>query len=46
MMDYIRRQHARKLASGAKKEDLEEMLKFPEPIQPTIPMTPQGLSHI
>ena len=42
MMDYIRRHHTRKLASGSKKEDLDEMLKFPEPIQPAVPLTPQG----
>jgi dual specificity tyrosine-phosphorylation-regulated kinase 2/3/4 len=45
MMDYIRRHHARKIASGARKEELEEMLKFPEPIQPVAPLTPQGLSN-
>lgn len=43
MMDYIRRQHARKIASGAKKEDLEEMLKFPEPIAPAPALTPQAV---
>lgn len=42
MMDYIRRHHARRLASGAKQEDLDQLLKFPEPIQPVTPMTPQG----
>lgn len=43
MMDYIRRNHARKLASGAKKEDLDDTLKFPEPIQPAPALTPQAL---
>ncbi|KAG8788753.1 hypothetical protein FRC20_002555 [Serendipita sp. 405] len=43
MMEYIRRQHARKMANGAKKEDLEEMLKFPEPIAPAPALTPQAL---
>jgi dual specificity tyrosine-phosphorylation-regulated kinase 2/3/4 len=42
MMDYIRRQHARKMAGGAKKEDLDELLKFPEPIPPAPGLTPQG----
>ncbi|QRV86544.1 dual-specificity tyrosine-(Y)-phosphorylation regulated kinase [Ceratobasidium sp. AG-Ba] len=40
MMAYIRRLHARKLASGAKREELEEMLKFPEPIPPKAGLTP------
>ncbi|KAG9126303.1 hypothetical protein FRC07_004041 [Ceratobasidium sp. 392] len=40
MMAYIRRLHARKLASGAKREELEEMLKFPEPIPAKAGMTP------
>jgi dual specificity tyrosine-phosphorylation-regulated kinase 2/3/4 len=42
MMDYIRRQQARRIAAGAKKEDLDEMLKFPEPIPPAQGLTPQG----
>ena len=41
MMDYIRRQQARKLATGAKPEELEELLKFPEPIPPKTGMTPE-----
>ncbi|KAG8713640.1 hypothetical protein FRC08_013014, partial [Ceratobasidium sp. 394] len=43
MMAYIRRLHARKLASGAKREELEEMLKFPEPIPPKAGLTPAEL---
>lgn len=42
MTAYIRRLHARKLASGAKREELDEMLKFPEPIPPKAGMTPAG----
>lgn len=42
MMEYILRQQSRKLASGAKKEDLDEMLKFPEPTEPVPPMSPTG----
>ena len=39
MMGYIRRQQAKKLANGAKKEDLDELLRFPEPIPPAPPMS-------
>lgn len=42
MMQYIRRQHAKKIAAGANQEDLDELLRFPEPIAPGIPSTPQG----
>ncbi|KAF9052752.1 hypothetical protein BJ165DRAFT_1442550 [Panaeolus papilionaceus] len=40
MMHYIRRQHAKKVAAGASQEDLDEMLKFPEPIPPARPSSP------
>ena len=40
MMAYIKRQQARKLASGAKKEDLDELLRFPEPLPPVPPSSP------
>ena len=40
MMQYIKRQHAKKLASGASQEALDAMLKFPEPIPPTPAVTP------
>ncbi|TFY59885.1 hypothetical protein EVJ58_g5496 [Rhodofomes roseus] len=43
MMQYIKRQHAKKLASGANQEDLDAMLKFPEPIPPTTAVTPAAL---
>jgi len=39
MMGYIRRQQAKKLANGARKEDLDELLRFPEPIPPASPMS-------
>ena len=39
MMQYIKRLQARKLANGTKKEELEEMLRFPEP-QPRGPSVP------
>jgi len=44
MIHYIRRQQAKKLAAGATQEELDEMLKFPEPIPPTPPMSPLGES--
>jgi len=40
MLHYIRRQHAKKLASGASQEELDEMLKFPEPLPPGTPASP------
>lgn len=42
MMNYIRRQQAKKLANGARKEDLDGLLRFPEPIPPAPPMSPNG----
>ncbi|KAG8926030.1 hypothetical protein FRC01_009429 [Tulasnella sp. 417] len=43
MMAYIKRTQARRLASGARQEDLDEMLKFPEPSPPIPPSSPQSL---
>ncbi|CEL51955.1 dual-specificity tyrosine-(Y)-phosphorylation regulated kinase [Rhizoctonia solani AG-1 IB] len=43
MMAYIKRLHARKLAAGAKREELEDMLKFPEPIPPKAGLSPTEL---
>ena len=40
MLHYIRRQYAKKLASGATQEKLEDMLKLPEPLPPGIPSSP------
>ena len=34
MEAYIRRSHAKKLASGVSQEELDKMLKFPEPEPP------------
>ena len=42
MMQYIKRLQARKLANGAKKEELEEMLRFPEPQPRGHPVSPSG----
>ncbi|KAJ7580985.1 hypothetical protein C8J56DRAFT_958751 [Mycena floridula] len=43
MMHYIRRQQAKKMASGATQEELDELLNFPEPIPPAVPYTPQAV---
>ncbi|KAF8906034.1 hypothetical protein CPB84DRAFT_1770885 [Gymnopilus junonius] len=43
MMQYIRRQHAKKVASGASQEELDEMLKFPEPLPPGTPSSPASI---
>ncbi|KIL00634.1 hypothetical protein PAXRUDRAFT_129338 [Paxillus rubicundulus Ve08.2h10] len=41
MLQYIRRQQAKKMATGATQEELDELLKFPEPIPPTPGLTPE-----
>lgn len=46
MMMYIRRQHAKKLAAGATQEELDEMLRFPEPLPPGAPSPAAGKVHI
>lgn len=43
MMQYIKKQQAKKLASGANQADLDEMLRFPEPIPPASPLSPAGM---
>ncbi|KAF4615076.1 hypothetical protein D9613_002862 [Agrocybe pediades] len=43
MLHYIRRQHAKRLAAGASQEELDEMLKFPEPEAPTPPSSPAAI---
>lgn len=45
MMQYIKKQQAKKLASGASQADLDEMLRFPEPIPPAPPLSPAGTSQ-
>ena len=45
MLHYVRRQHAKKLASGATQEELDEMLKFPEPLPPGTPSSPASKSN-
>lgn len=42
MLQYIKKQQAKKLASGASQADLDEMLRFPEPIPPAAPASPAG----
>ncbi|KAF9228620.1 hypothetical protein BS17DRAFT_772257 [Gyrodon lividus] len=41
MLQYIRRQQAKKMAIGATQEELDDLLKFPEPIPPTPGLTPE-----
>ncbi|KZS89864.1 kinase-like protein [Sistotremastrum niveocremeum HHB9708] len=43
MLACIKRQHARKIAGGSKKEDLDELLKFPEPFTPDAPASPHSI---
>ncbi|KAI9569102.1 hypothetical protein HD554DRAFT_2204797 [Boletus coccyginus] len=43
MLQYIRRQQAKKMATGATQEELDELLKFPEPIPPSPALTPEEL---
>ncbi|KAJ7684810.1 CMGC/DYRK/DYRK2 protein kinase [Mycena polygramma] len=43
MMHYIRRQQAKKMASGATQEQLDELLNFPEPLPPGTPSTPAAI---
>ena len=43
MIQYIRRQQAKKMANGATQAELDELLKFPEPIPPKEGWTPDAL---
>ncbi|KAI8998918.1 hypothetical protein BD414DRAFT_406715 [Trametes punicea] len=45
MMQYIKRQHAKKLQAGSKPEELEAMLRFPEPTAPAPALSPQAILH-
>jgi dual specificity tyrosine-phosphorylation-regulated kinase 2/3/4 len=42
MMHYIRRQQTKKMANGATQEELDELLRFPEPLPPGEPLSPAG----
>ncbi len=46
MMQYIKRQQAKKLQSGSSQEDLDALLRFPEPIPPKSGMSPQGTQNL
>ncbi|ESK96823.1 cmgc dyrk dyrk2 protein kinase [Moniliophthora roreri MCA 2997] len=43
MLHYIRRQQAKKLQNGATQEELDDLLKFPEPIPPAEPLSPTAV---
>ncbi|KAG6878758.1 hypothetical protein C0993_008057 [Termitomyces sp. T159_Od127] len=43
MLHYIRRQQAKKLAAGATQEELDDLLQFPEPLQPGTPSSPASV---
>ncbi|EIN07636.1 hypothetical protein PUNSTDRAFT_45173 [Punctularia strigosozonata HHB-11173 SS5] len=43
MMQYIKRQQAKKLAAGASPEEVNDMLKFPEPTTPVKPVSPEDV---
>ncbi|KAK7466914.1 serine/threonine protein kinase, CMGC, dual-specificity [Stygiomarasmius scandens] len=43
MMQYIKRQHAKKLQNGATQEELDELLRFPEPLPPGTPLSPSAV---
>ncbi|KAI1790730.1 hypothetical protein LXA43DRAFT_890518 [Ganoderma leucocontextum] len=43
MMQYIKRQQAKKLQNGSTQEDLDAMLRFPEPIPPAAALSPQAV---
>jgi dual specificity tyrosine-phosphorylation-regulated kinase 2/3/4 len=40
ILNYIRRQQTKKLASGASQQELDDLLKFPEPLAPGRPSSP------
>jgi dual specificity tyrosine-phosphorylation-regulated kinase 2/3/4 len=42
MLQYIKRQQQKKLAHGATQEELDAMLRFPEPLPPAPPQSPHG----
>ncbi|KAG7452947.1 uncharacterized protein BT62DRAFT_959080 [Guyanagaster necrorhizus] len=43
MMHYIKRQQAKKIANGATQEELDELLRFPEPLPPGKPSSPLSI---
>lgn len=42
MLQYIKRQHAKKLATGVSQAELDAMLRFPEPKPPVAPSSAAG----
>ncbi|KAK2467104.1 hypothetical protein APHAL10511_001362 [Amanita phalloides] len=45
MLQYIKRQHAKKLSAGATQEELDKLLQFPEPLPPGTPSSPTVILH-
>ncbi|KAI0290467.1 hypothetical protein BC826DRAFT_1026615 [Russula brevipes] len=43
MLQYIKRQQQKKLAHGATQEELDALLRFPEPLPPTAPQSPSAI---
>lgn len=43
MLQYIKRQQQKKLAHGATQEELDALLRFPEPIPPVLPQSPSAV---
>jgi len=43
MLQYIKRQQAKRLAHGATQEELDELLRFPEPLPPVPSLSPAGV---
>jgi dual specificity tyrosine-phosphorylation-regulated kinase 2/3/4 len=46
MLQYIKRQQQKKLAHGATQEELDALLRFPEPLPPVPPQSPSGKHSI
>ena len=46
MMQYIRRQQTKKMASGASQKELDDLLSFPDPIPPSQPLSPEGKNQL
>ncbi|KAH9174261.1 hypothetical protein EDB89DRAFT_2150999 [Lactarius sanguifluus] len=43
MLQYIKRQQQKKLAHGATQEELDALLRFPEPLPPVAPQSPSAV---
>lgn len=42
MLQYIKRQQSKKMANGATQEELDNLIRFPEPIPPSSAVSPQS----